>query len=364
MLRSRKSLLIAAGLAVFAVAATVLVYSGYLRSGFAGASPATELLSEVPAGAPTLVYLDLAAIRASSFYQHRPDQTPLTLPDSDYAKFVQATGFDFEKDLDQVAIASWPQSLSQEQKSTVAVADGRFDRQKIRDYAVKNGKLDHQQGREVFLFQTRQPAGAGSTKSSTESTWTSLVFLDDHRIAMVEGSSIAPIFESRGASSAADPMRERAARVNGAAAFVVSRAPAVPDNFAPGGMQSTQLATLLRSVQWVTLAARPEGENLRVSLEGECLTDTDARQLQSTIETLRMFGQAALEGSKTRQSMDPAAFGVLDNLLKTADVKATAERVRILVEVTPDVLKLGSKQKQAAGEEDRGKSSDPKKSIR
>ena len=129
-------------------------------------------------------------------------------------------------------------------------------------------------------------------------------------------------------------------------------------------MQSTQLATLLRSVQWVTLAARPEGENLRVSLEGECLTDTDARQLQSTIETLRMFGQAALEGSKTRQSMDPAAFGVLDNLLKTADVKATAERVRILVEVTPDVLKLGSKQKQAAGEEDRGKSSDPKKSIR
>ena len=88
MLRSRKTVLITAGLAVFAVAGAVLVYSGYLRSGVAGAAPATELLSELPAGAPTLVYLDLAAIRASSFYQHRPDQTPLTIPDSDYAKFV------------------------------------------------------------------------------------------------------------------------------------------------------------------------------------------------------------------------------------------------------------------------------------
>jgi hypothetical protein len=364
MLRSRKTFLVVASLAVLVVAGTVLVYSGYLRTGVAGASPATELLSEVPAGAPTLIYVDLAAIRTSSFYQNRPDHSPLTIPDSDYAKFVQATGFDFEKDLDRVAIASWPQSLTPERKSTVAVAEGRFDRQKIRDYAMKNGKVDHQQGREVFLFPANGPTAAGSAKPPTEPSWNSLVFLDDHRIAMLEGSSIAPVLESHGANSAADPTHERAARVNGAAAFVISRAPAVPDNFAPGGMQSTQMANLLRSVQWITLAARPEGENLRVSLEGECLTDTDARQLQSTIETLRMLGQAALESPKTRQSMDPATFGVLDTLLKTADVKETAERVRILVEITPDVLKLSGKQKQAVGQEDRGKKIDPKQSVR
>ena len=344
MQQSRKTLLLAAGLTVLAFAGAGLVYFGLLRGGVADASPATELLSEMPAGAPTLVYIDLAAIRASSFYQNRPDHSPLTIPDSDYAKFVQMTGFDFEKDLDRVAIASWPQSLSQEQKKTVAVAEGRFDRQRIRDYAVKNGKLDHQQGREVFLFPAREPAGAGSAKLSTEPGWNSLVFLDDHHIAMAQGSSIAPVLESHGANSAADPTHERAARVNGAAAFVISRTPLIPDNFAPGGMQSTQLASLLRSVQWITLAARPEGEDLRISLEGECLTSTDARQLQSTLETLRTFGQAALESPKTRQSMDPATFGILENLLKTADVKETAERVRILVEITPDILKLGGKQ--------------------
>ena len=344
MHRYRKTVLIAASLTMLAVGGAVLLYSGLLHSGAADAS--TELLAEVPAGAPTLIYVDLAAIRASSFYQNRPDRSALTLPDSDYTKFVQATGFDFEKDLDRVAIASWPQALSQDQKKTVAIAEGRFDKQKIHDYAMKNGKLDHQQGRDVFLFPARQPAVAAPAKVPTEPSWNSLVFLDDHRIALVEGPSIAPVFESHGANAAADPNKERAARVNGAAAFVVSRMPPVPDNFAPGGMRSTQLAGLVRSLQWITLAARPEGANLRISVEGECLNDTDARQLQSTLDTLRKFGQVALESANTRQSMDPATFDVLENLLKTADIEATAERVRILLEVTPEVLKLGNPPKK------------------
>src|SRR6202140_683801 len=171
MLRSRKTVLIAACIAVFAVAGAVLVYSGFLRSGVANASPAAELLSQVPAGAPTLVYIDLAAIRASSFYQNRPNHSPVTVPDSDYVNFINATGFDFEKDLDRVAIASWPQSSGHEQKKTVAVAEGRFDRQKIRDYAMKNGKLDRQQGHDVFLFPAREPTGTGSTRRPAESRW-------------------------------------------------------------------------------------------------------------------------------------------------------------------------------------------------
>jgi hypothetical protein len=333
MRKYRRVLLIAAVLSVLAIAAAF--YVGVLRGDSAHSSSALEMFSLVPPGAPTLIYIDLAAIRESPFYQNRPDHSPLTVPDSEYSKFIQATGFDFEKDLDRVAIASWPQSLAQNQKKTVAVAEGRFDRQKIHDYAWKNGKLDHQQGREVFLFPARETNG-----------WNSFVFLDDHRIAMMDGSSIAPILVPHGADSAVDPTHERAARVDGAAAFLISRVPPLPENFAPGGMQSAQLANLLRSVQWITLAARPEGENFRVSLEGECLTSTDARQLQSAVETLRMFGQAALDSPKTRQSLDPAALGVLETLLRTADIKETAERVRILVEITPDILKLSGTQKK------------------
>jgi hypothetical protein len=332
---SRKTWFIFAGLAVLAMAGAVLLYSGLRRGEVADASSAPELLSEVPAGAPTLIYADLAAIRSSSFYRNRSDHSPLVVTDPDYAKFIQATGFDFEKDLDRVAIGLWPQSLEQEQKKTTVVAEGRFDRQKIHDYAMKNGKLDRQRGHDVFLFPGRDP-----------NTWNSLVFLDDHRIAMTEGSNIASVLGSSGADSATDPAHERAAHVTGAALFLISRVPPITDNFAAGGMQSAQLAGLVRSVQWVTLAARPEGENLRVSLEGECQTDTDARQLQSALETLRMFGRGALESPKTRQKMDPATLGVLETLLKTADVTETAERVRILVEITPDVLKLGGTRKK------------------
>jgi hypothetical protein len=332
---SRKTVLVAAGLTVFAVAGATFAYSVFRRSGFADASPAPELLSEVPAGAPTLIYADLAAIRASTFYQQRPDRGPIALPDRDYADFVQSTGFDFEKDLDRVVVAAWPAGLSpdqnkQDQKKTVVVADGRFDRRKIREYALQKGKLDHQGGRDVFLFPTDNQAG-----------WNSIFFLDDHRIAIVEGPSIAPLLAHHDDGSAADPARERAARVAGAAVFAISRVPPIPDNFSPGGVQSGQLMNLARSVQWVTLAARPEGSDLRVSLEGECQTPTDARELQAALEVFRLFGRAGLESPKTRESMDPVTFGVLETVLKTADVSASAERVRVLVEFTPDILKLG-----------------------
>ncbi len=335
MRNPRKTLSIAAGLAALGIAAALL-FSGILRRGqTAHASPAPELLSALPVGAPTLVYLDLAAVRASSFYQHRPDKGPIALPNQDYADFVRSTGFDFEKDLDRVVVASWPAPSAKEQRKNVVIAEGRFDRAKIRDYAVRKGKLDRQEGREVFLFPTGDRMG-----------FNSVTFLDDHRIALVAGPSIAPLFAAHSDDPDADPARERAAHLDGAAAFAITRVPPVPENFGPSGAQSTQLASLARSVQWITLAARPEGDNLRISLEGECDNSTDALQLRSALEVLRMFGRAGLESPKTRDSTNPATLALLQTLLSTAEVTQTAERVRILVELTPDIFKLSETSKR------------------
>lgn len=332
MQRSRKTFFLTAAAATALVAALFLAYGSFRRSTTTHASPAPELLSELPTGAPTLIYLDLAAVRASSFYQHRPDKGPIAVPNQDYADFVSSTGFDFEKDLDRVVLASWPPPSGKEPRKVVVIADGRFDRAKIRDYAMRKGKLDKQQGREVFHFSTGDPMG-----------FDSVTFLDEHRIALVEGPSIAPLFAGNSDEHAADPARERAARLDGAAAFAITRVPPIPDNFAAGGAQSTQLASLARSVQWITLAARPEGDDLRISLEGECDNSTDARQLQSALEVLRMLGRAGLESPKTRQSMEPTALTTLQNLLGSAEVTQAAERVRILIELTPDIFKLSEK---------------------
>ena len=336
MWKSRKGLRVSlVGIGAATITAALLLYGSVKHTGTAHASPAPELFSALPSGAPTLVYLDLAAMRASSFYQHRPDKGPITIPSPDYAQFVRSTGFDFEKDLDRVAIASWPAASGHQPQKNIVIADGRFDRAKIRDYAMSKGKLDRQQGRDVFVFNA-----ADNAKDPSES----LTFLDDHRIAIVAGPSIAPLMTGSGADTTSDPARERAARVDGAAMFMITRVPPIPES-AGGGAQAAQLAALARSVQWVTLAARPEGDNLHVSLEGECDNDADARQLQSALEVLRMFGRAGLESPKTRQSMDSDGLAALQTLLNSAEITQSAQRVRILLEVTPDVFKLSQPRK-------------------
>ncbi|MGH9681481.1 MAG: hypothetical protein ACRD4Y_16155, partial [Candidatus Acidiferrales bacterium] len=196
------------------------------------------------------------------------------------------------------------------------------------------GKVDRQEGREVDLFS-----------SDSAARWDAVSFLNPQRIAIVEGQSIAPLLNHRPDPPGGDPARERASRVAGAAVFAIARVPPIPDNAAPGGISSPKLLSLARSVQWVTLAARPEGNSVRISLEGECETPTDARALQSTLEVFRLIGASALESAKTRQSMDPATWNVLDSMLKNAEIDASAERVRILVELGPEILKLGEARK-------------------
>jgi hypothetical protein len=338
MQKNKTARSVGAALAACTIVACGLFYLSFARGKTANASPAPQLLSALPAGAPTLVYLDLAAVRASSFYQHRPDKGPIAVPNQDYADFMRSTGFDFEKDLDRVVVASWPAPSAKEPTKNVAIAEGRFDRAKIRDYAAQKGKLDHQQGREVFLFPAKDRTGMSS-----------LTFLDDHRIALVTGPSIAPLFTANSNDpAAADPARERAARLDGATMFMIARVPPIPDNAGLGGMQgaaSAQLMSLARSVQWVTLAARAEGDDLRISLEGECDNSTDALQIKSALELMRMFARAGLENAKPSQSMDKATLAMLQTLLTSAEVTQAAERVRILVELTPDVFKLSQTSK-------------------
>jgi hypothetical protein len=145
----------------------------------------------------------------------------------------------------------------------------------------------------------------------------------------------------------ADPVRERAAHLDGAAAFVISRVPPIPDNAGSTQPPATvQLMSLARSVQWITLAARPEGDNLRISLEGDCDTSAGANQIKSMLEVLRMFAKAGLENPKSSQSMNSATLAWLQTLLTNAEVSQSAERVRVLVEITPEVWLLSGHAKQ------------------
>ena len=93
-----------------------------------------DLLSELPADAPAVGYVDVAALRA---LKNSPlaGLLGLTSPgpeaDQEYKEFVRQTGFDYTRDLDKAAIAFWPLSFAVErgngigENRVLAIADGR-----------------------------------------------------------------------------------------------------------------------------------------------------------------------------------------------------------------------------------------------
>ena len=95
-----------------------------------------------------MAYIDAANLRK---LQNSPLAAALGLAspgpqaDRDYANFVRDTGFDYTRDLDHAAIAIWPASFGTPdnvlgEDRVLAIADGRFDQQKIRAYALHTGK--------------------------------------------------------------------------------------------------------------------------------------------------------------------------------------------------------------------------------
>ncbi|HYA63788.1 MAG TPA: hypothetical protein VED66_11320 [Candidatus Sulfotelmatobacter sp.] len=287
-----------------------------------------DLLSLMPADASGVGFLDLAQLRNSPFLAQLMTWAPQPTPDSDYAQFVQATGFDYERDLDRLALAFNRQSPN----STVfAVADGRFDRKKIEGYAARFGSLRTAEGRTLFAVPI-----AGSERKAY------FTFLRNDRIAWGNDSSY---FFQRPLSASPEEWREHFSRVAGTPIFAVLRQDSAVASAlaqAPGGFRSPQLATLLGQLQWISISGKPEGNLLRVVVDGECMTETTVRQLKELLSGIVVLAQIGLNDPKTRKQLDPGLRqGYLD-LLQSADIqeldRGTSKSVRVVFDVTPKVL--------------------------
>ena len=106
-------------------------------------------------GAQAYVYFNLKPLRSGGLLEKMP---PVQL-DSEYDEFVKQTGFQFERDLDEAAIAVHapppptvggpPNPVDENRYSEVIVA--RFDGQKARAYLQKLAKsIDDYNQREIF----------------------------------------------------------------------------------------------------------------------------------------------------------------------------------------------------------------------
>ena len=324
----RKWIAAAAGLLLLGAAGSYV----YQHRSASVPSGRDDLLERMPADASTVIFADLKELRSAPFVAQIFAWAPQPEPDEDYAQFLNETGFHYERDLDRLAIAF--QKVGQDY-AFFAVADGRFDRQKIAALANKSGTAEKRGGHEIFAIPE-----SGNGKNIY------LTFLNDDRVALTDRADLAQTLVSRKRSDDGTEWRARFERLGGSPIFAVIRQEASPGEAlterAPGGFNSPQLSTALNRLQWITLAGKPENDRLHVVAEGECASEDTARQLADLLNGVLALAEEGLNDPKTRQQLNPSLREAYLALLKSADVskidREDTKSVRIAFEITPAFL--------------------------
>ncbi len=326
----------------------------YQRSGDSAATSRSRMLASMPSTASTILFADFAELRNSPLAAQLYSWAPRPQLDADYAQFLHDTGFDYERDLDRIAIAV---TKRQQDTSLVAIADGRFDRKKLNVYASQFGTHDKFSGHEVFTVPmgsaspdaNKPPANQKTPPPSSPTPAPhkiSFAFLSNTRIAVTTDSNPAALFAPPATGADAKDWRDRFDRLAGSPIFAVIRQDAAPGAAfaarAPGGLQSPQLSSLLDQLQWITIAGKPEDNILRVATEGECPADACARQLSDMLNGILLLAQAGLNGPNVRRQLAPESREAYLELLKAAEVtridRGETKSVRLLIEITPKFL--------------------------
>ena len=330
---STKKFAVFAALAILIVAA--LLVARHFAPG-AQSSSRQELLQLVPPDSTAVIFLDLDEFRTSPFLAKFYSWAPQPTEDSEYAQFVRDSGFSYERDLRKIVVA-----ISHQGKfsSLLAIADGKFDRKKIEAFLNRSGASPQQGKLKVFLLNGRSPYRP-----------LSLAFLSDNRIAIADSPDLAKVLSASASQSGHAEWNSRFERLAGTPLFAVIRQdPAMRDVLnaaAPGGFRSPQLSGLLDQLQWISVAGKPEGDQLRVVSEGECLSEVATGQLRDFLQGIQLLAQNGLNDPKLRQQMNPGEREVYLDILKSADVqkidRGEWKTVRVVLSITPKFLDLAS----------------------
>jgi hypothetical protein len=324
-------------LAVAAVILIIAAFFAFRNWSVPSASAREEILSLMPDDASAVLFLDFAELRHAPFIAQLYAWAPQPQADPEYAQFVKDTGFNYERDLDRIAIAVEKRG---QDYALFAIADGKFDRQKISAIALRGGIASKTGGREIFSV----PASGTAKKIS-------FVFLQDNRIALTNDSNLAAFLDVQKRSKDAAEWHARFERLAGSPLFAVIKQDSALGSTlaarAPGGLRSPQLSTLLDQLQWITIAGKPDNDRLRVVAEGECLTESTVRQLTDVMNGVLILAEGGLNDPKARQQLDPAMRNAYLDLLKSADVskidRGDSKSVRLVFDLTPGFLEAARK---------------------
>src|SRR6202041_546390 len=303
--------------------------------GVPAAGPPPDILSQLPADAPVIFYIDAGNLRT---LQNSPLAAALGLAspgpqaDRDYANFVRDTGFDYTRDLDHAAIAVWPAGVGTPdnvlgEDRVLDIADGRFDQPKIKAYALRTGKEIAGGPQPAYEVPGNPPV--------------SLTFLSPTRIPLASGRNSTELL-ARGSHHAPSSASRAPAMFAGA------RPDRLPKSIYAPLHNPPQLEQIARSVQAITLAGQPDRDNLKVTLDAECDSLKNAVQLAFLLETGKMAGSMALSDPRTRRQMTHEQYAFLEALINHATINHQNKVVRITLEITPKMLAAAPPPKPAA----------------
>jgi hypothetical protein len=332
--KTRAWISVAALLCLAAIAAAWYLHGGSKPPAPAPAHPGAppSIFSELPATAPVIGFADVAALRA---LQNSPLASVLGLAapgpeeDREYRDFVRDTGFDYTRDLDKVALVFWPSNLAQPsagigQNRVLAVAEGRFDVQKIQAYALRTGKSVKDGARTLYDVPGNPPVA--------------FEFLSPSRILIASGQDTVSLLTIASAPSNDAAMQARISRVAGAPVFAVARTNNLPKSFYSNFKNSPQLEQLVRSIQEITLAAQPNGQTIHAVVDAQCDSMKNAIYISTLADTFRIFGRAELADPNVRRQMTKQQDQFLTGLLSHANVNRNSNWVRLTFDVTPAML--------------------------
>jgi hypothetical protein len=293
-----------------------------------------HLLQFVQADATGVIYLDFEELRASPFLVELYAWAPDSIEDSEYAQFVHDTGFSYEHDLQRVAVSISSHGIS---TNIFAVADGKFDRKKIEAFFSRNGTSTQQGKWRVFRLN--------ATANEKPLLFT---FLSNDRVAFANYEDFSAALSAAPSDSYHAEWNSRFERLAGSPAFAVIRQDpkmqSVLNTVAPGGFQSPQLSALLAQLQWISIAGKPDGDQLRVVTDGESVAPSVTSQLNEFLLGVLLLAQNGLNDPKLRQTMNPEERQAYLELLKSADVqkidRGEWKSVRVLLEITPKFLDI------------------------
>jgi hypothetical protein len=304
------------------------------------------LLEHAPQGTIGVVYVDVRELRAAPFAQKLFAWAPKPQSDPDYAHFVQETGFDYERDLDRVVYAA---ARRGSQSTWFAIADGTFDQKKLTAYLAKVATVQTRNGHDIFSITPSGEAVQGGAPGSAPTSPAAQLFLSfiaDGRVAATNDPDLGALLVQKNPSGDFPAWQTHFTRLAGSPVFIVVRQDAATVNSlaaqTPGALQSPELAALFAQLNWLTLAAQPQPDALRIVAEGESSSDTATRQLSDMLNGLLILAQTGLNDAKARGQMHPQARAAYLAVLKSADItridREDTKAVRVVFEVNSEFL--------------------------